>query len=874
MTWLQRLLGRERLERELDAELRDHLERQVEDYVRAGMSPDEARRRAHLLFGGLEQTKEACRDARGTRWLLDLVSDLRFAGRLLSKERGLTAVAVIALALGMGVNNTFFTVVNAVCLRGLPLDEADRVVYVASMDAQGQEHGISYPDFVDLRSRTQAIGGLAAFTTGPMVLGDDDRAPDRAFGAHVSANTFELLRESPAAGRGFLPEDDRSGAPPVVMLGYRVWKTRYHSDPGLIGQTVRVNGVPATVIGVMREGFRFPNNADVWRPLALVPGLEEQARGMRSLTVFGRLRPGVTLLEARAELRGLASELSRDYPETNRGVEATVGRLNERYTARITDRVWLAFITAGALVLLIACANVANLLLMRATYRTREIAIRVSLGATRRRIVRQLLVESALLAGLGGVLGLGLSVVGTRLLSMTLTENAPYWLQFTMDARVFVVLATVCAMSVVVFGLAPALHASRSDTTELLHEDGRGASAGLRARRWTALFLTAEFALTMVLLAAVAQGFRSFNAALAEEFVIDSPDLLTAWVSLPAERYGTPEQRIALFEQALERLRGSGLVSSVAIATAVPGGGAVERQLAVEGRDVAAEAMPQVSSLAVSPGYFEAIGAPIMRGRSFDEQDGLPGRETVIVNERLARMYLPDGDPIGRRIRLGDINDADSAPWRSIVGVTPTIRQRPQGADPDPVVYLPLRTASPDTAALLIRGGADEGALATHVRHEFRALDSDLPLYGVMTMEQLVNASRMNGRVSQALVTIIACIALLLSIVGLHAVTGHAVAQRTREIGIRIALGARARQVETLILRRALMQLGIGLLAGVACTFLWEYLFGDPSQPTRMTDPLPLASVGILVTLVALGACLRLARRASNLQPVAALRHH
>jgi hypothetical protein len=274
----------------------------------------------------------------------------------------------------------------------------------------------------------------------------------------------------------------------------------------------------------------------------------------------------------------------------------------------------------------------------------------------------------------------------------------------------------------------------------------------------------------------------------------------------------------------------------------------------------------------VSPAYLQTIAARIVRGRTFDEQDGLPGRETVIINEQFARMYFPDDDPVGHRIRLGEPNDASGTTWRTIVGVGPTIRQQSQGAEPDPVVYLPLRAAAPETAALLIRARADTGALATQVRHEFRAMDADLPVYSVMTMEQVVSASRMNGRVSQALVTVIGCIALLLSIVGLHAVTGHAIAQRTREIGIRIALGAGARQVEALVLRRALTQLGVGLLAGVACTFLWEYLFGDPGQATRLTDPLLLASVAVIVALVALAACLHPARRASGLDPIAALR--
>ncbi|MBA2355613.1 MAG: FtsX-like permease family protein [Acidobacteria bacterium] len=582
---------------------------------------------------------------------------------------------------------------------------------------------------------------------------------------------------------------------------------------------------------------------------------------------------GATLSRASAELGAVAGNLSRQYPETNNGVRTTVVPINERYTGRITDPVWLAFMTAGIMVLLIACANVANLLLMRATHRSREIAIRVSLGATRRRVVRQLLVESSILATLGGVFGLAFSLLGARLLSVTLTESAPYWVHFTMDARGFVALAGVCLGSVFVFGLVPALHVSKTDINHVLQEGGRSGDGGPRARRWTATFLTAEFALTVVLLAAMALGFRNFQAAQEADVVIDPSHLLTMWVSLPAERYPTPEQRGAFFERLSERLRQIGAISSTAIASALPFGGATVRGLAIDGRSTADEVPPTVSTVTVSRQYFETIGLSVLRGRDLNERDGAAGHQTAIVNERFVAMYFPDEDPIGRRIRLINPNEPSSAAWLTIVGVCPSVRQRPQGIDPDPVVYLPLRGAPPTNAAVILRNSSDPSSLAALVRQEIRALDPELPLYRVRTMDRVVSESRLNGWVSQALVTVIACIALGLSVIGLYAVTAHAVAQRTREIGIRMALGARPRQVMRLVLQRAVRQLGLGLLAGIACTAAWERLLEDPTQRYRMTDPVVLMMIAVLVIVVAFAACLWPARRASWLEPVVALRY-
>jgi putative ABC transport system permease protein len=871
VNWWKRLLGSERLERELERELQYHFDRQLEVNRRGGMSDEEARRMTRLQFGGLDQVKEQCRDARGTRWVHDLAADLRFAVRLLAKEPVLTAVAVLALALGIGVNNTFFTVINAVCFRGLPIDDPDRVLYVAARDAEQRDLGVSYKDFDDMRTGTRAFAGLAAFVTAPVTLGDEERAPDRVSGAYVSANAFQLLREDAALGRTFRVDEDRAGAPRVVILGDRFWRARYGADTRLLGQTVRVDGVPAIVIGIMRAGFRFPLNADLWLPLAFAPGLMDAARDARSLSMFGRLADGAAASQADAELNAVARTLGQEFPETNRGIRTTLVPINERYNGRITDPVWLAFMMAGLLVLLIACANVSNLLLMRAVHRSREIAIRVTMGATRLRVVRQLLAESTVLAALGGSLGLGLSVLGARLLSVSLTEDAPYWVHFTMDARGFVALAAVCFTSVFVFGLVPALHVSRTRLNEVLQEGGRGGAGSVRARRLTAMFLTAEFALTVVLLAAVAMSFRSFVAARSADLVINPSQLLTMWVSLPAERYRTPDQLAAFYERLEERLGGIGVVSSAALADALPFAGATARAVGVEGRPTASEATaPTVSLVAIGEAYFETLRTPVLAGRPFTGRDGVAGQHTAIVNQRFAATHFPGQDPIGRRIRLSAAG-AESG-WLTIVGVCPSIRQRARGIEPDPVVYVPLRQAPAATVAVMLRHSTDAASLAAVMRQEFRSLDPELAVYRVMTMDAVIGAVTLNGRVSQALITIIACIALGLSMVGLHAVTAHAVAQRTREIGIRTALGARPRQLVAMVLVSALRRLVLGLLVGIGCTVVWERLLGDPTQRYRMTDPAVLGMVTVLVVAVALIACIWPARRASSLEPVMALR--
>jgi predicted permease len=859
------------MERELDAELRFHFDRLVDDNLRMGMSAEAARRSARARFGGLDQVKEDCRDARGTRWAHEIAQDARFALRLLLQERVLTGVAVLALGCGLGVNTMLFTIVNALCIRGLPIERPERTVFVSARDARDRDRPLSPREFEILESGVGSFSSVAAYTNAPVTVGDEGRAPDRAAGTSISANAFGIIGQQPLLGRGFRPDDDRPGASAVVILGSRLWKSRYAGDPLVIGRTIRVNGAPATVIGVMPDGFRFPGNADVWQPLWAAAGFVPGAAQPQALDVIARLVEQATIPGAREDVRAAGVRLSAAHPETNKDARLALAPINDRVNGNITDPAWLAFLTAGALVVLIACANVANMLLARAVRRSREMAIRLSLGATRGRIIRQLLAESAILALLGGLAGLSLAALGLRLFASAIPENAlPYWVSFAMDARVFVVLTAACLGTVLLFGLAPALHVSKASVNDVLKDGSGTSSSGIAARRWTSGFLTAEFALTVVLLAGVGLTFHSFQELQRKDPPIDASGLLTTWLTLPSAKYRSPEERLLFYRGLQERLDAIGAISSASLATTLPYGGAPRRRLLIDGRPIGSDAAADVLTVGIGVRYFQTVGLRVSRGRAFTDEDGTSGRDTAIVNQRLADMFFAGDDAIGRRIRTPrDAGGVDQGPWLTIVGISPTVRQRAL-PDPDPVVYVPFRATAPATAVLLVRGHDDPGAIVPLLREEVRALDPNLPLYRAMTLQQAAWESGWNGRVSAGLITTIAFIALGLATIGLSASTAHAVVQRTREIGIRVALGARPGQVMVLILRRGLLQIGAGLAAGAVCAFIWERLFGAPGTLTAAENLLAVAAVLIVV---AGGACLWPARRAARLDPVRALRY-
>jgi putative ABC transport system permease protein len=817
---------------------------------------------------------------------MGLLQDLQFAIRLLIKDKWFTLVATLALALGIGVNASVFTFVNAVLIRGLPVDEPDRVLALNSRDlVRDRQMGVSYLDFKDWRAASKTFSLLAAYNFSVMNVSEEGRAPERFNGTFVSADAFRILGQRPVLGRDFLPEDDRPGAPAVILIGNGVWKNRYGSDPTVVGRTVRVNDVPSVVIGVMPEGFRFPQSADVWQPIALISELEEQKRNARQYEVFGLLAPGVTLEQARAELLAIGQGLTNDYPDTNKDVQPNVQTFNERFNGGPLRAVFLSLMGAVGFVLLIACANVANLLLARSAQRSREIAVRVSIGATRWRIVRQLLMESLLLALIAGVLGLALSLVGIRLFD-TATQEAgrPYWIQFTIDGSVVAFLAAICLGTGILFGLAPALHVSRTDVNEVLKEGGRSGSAGIRVRRWSGALIIGELALTLTLLAGAGFMVRNFLTHYRMDLGIDSSKLLTMSLGLPDRKYPSIEQRLAFYQQLQERLQGNPRIRAISVASNTPLQGGFGRQLAVEGRPLAdGEQRPTVTMLSVDPRYFETLGLPLQRGRGFTPSDGSPGQESAVVNARFVQMHFKGEDPIGKRITLSMDLGGGPAPTggvpqslsATIVGVSNNLRQRDfAAADPDPIAYLPYRMDPRGFMMLIARSEGDPGAITSVLREEIRAIDPDLPLFGIRTLDEGLAQQRWPFRIFGTMFAIFAFIALVLSAVGLYAVTSYSVTQRTQEIGVRTALGAASGQVMWLFLRRGIIQTSIGLGLGIAGALGVGRIFESSQLLVQMTgrDPATLGSIAALMAVVALVACVWPARRATVLDPLVALR--
>jgi len=811
---------------------------------------------------------------------MTVLHDVRFAVRLLIKEKWFTLAAVVALALGLGANSAVFTFVNAVLIRGVPFDDPDRIMSIGGRDAKGRLIGVSLLDFEDIRAGSRAFSGMSAFIPTTMNISDEGRAPEQFFGSYGSANLFSIIGQRPLIGRDFGVDDDKPGAEPVVIVGDGIWKNRYGADPDLVGRTIKVNSVACTVIGIMPPDMRFPNNNDVWVPLSLLPPeMRESKRGMRSFQTVGRLGPGVTTAQAQAELDTIAAKLARDFPETNKDVRPNVVTFNERQTGPQIKLMFVALMGAVAFVLLIACANVANLLLARSAHRSREIAVRASLGAGRWRIVRQLLVESLILSAVSGVLGVGIGYAGVRAFDRVTTEvGKPYWMKFTMDSRVFLFIGAVCVGTSIVFGLAPALQVSRTDVNEIMKEGGgRSGTGGMRARRWTSALMVVEIALTLVLLAGAGFMMRSFMALYNADLGIDTSRLLTMRLYLPLSKYPKPEPRIALFQRIEERLRGVTAIEVGALTTNPPMSGGFPRQLELNGRPAAAgERLPEVTMVSVSPGYFDTIGLQIVRGRGLTDLDGTPGHENAIVNLRFVAMHFGGEDPLGRQIRLVDASPQLPSPpvVATIVGVIPTMRQRNfQEPDPDPVVYLPYRADPQRFLALVVRTHSAAGTVTSVIREEMRAIEPDLPLFSIQTMDERLAQERWPFRVFGTMFALFAGIALVLSAIGLYAVTAYSVTQRTSEIGVRMALGAQSTQVMWLVMKRAFVQLGIGLPIGVAGAFGVGRLLQTLLAQTSARDPLTIGSIAGLMAMVSLAACLWPARRATRLDPLKALRY-
>ena len=817
---------------------------------------------------------------------MGLWEDVRFAGRLLLKDKWFTLVAAVALALGIGVNATVFTFVNAVLIRGLPIPESGRAMAVQSFDrVRNRTLGVSFLDFRDFRDSSRTFEMLGAFNGTIANVSDEGQPPERFNGSHMSAINFQIVGQQPALGRGFTAEDDRPGAPAVVLIGHSMWMNRYGSNPSVVGRTIRINDVPTTVIGVMPDNFKFPFNTDLWLPLGMLPGLEDARRNARNLQIFGRLAPGVSREQAQSELINISRTLESENPETNKDIQARVLTFNESQNGGPIRAVFLSLMGAVAFVLLIACANVANLLLSRSTNRAREISVRVALGASRWRVVRQLLIESIMLAVVSGLAGLGVAAIGIRLFDRATQDvGRPYWIQFTMDGSVLAFFALICLGTGIIFGLAPALHVSKTDVNDVLKEGGRTGSAGVRARRWTGALMVAELALTVVLLAGAGFMIRNFLNMYSLDLGIDTSKLMTMNLALPERKYPAVEQRLAFYERLEERLKANPRIENVAVTSNIPLQGGFLRSLVIDGKPLdQGQQAPNVTMLTIDPRYFETIGLPLQRGRNITDEDGMAGRESAIINQRFAALHFPNEDPIGRRITLsidlqGGAPPAGGIPTSltaTIVGMVPNVRQRDfQLPDPDPIAYLPFRTDPRGFMALIVRSQGDPTLMTPILREEVRAIDADLPLFGIRTLDENLAQARWPFRIFGSMFAIFALIALTLSAVGLYAVTAYAVSQRTQEIGIRMALGAQGNQVSWLFMRRSFVQLAIGLTLGVAGAFGVGQLFSSTNLliQTSSRDPITIGGIAVLLAVVAIAASVLPAKRATKLDPLHALR--
>jgi putative ABC transport system permease protein len=806
-----------------------------------------------------------------------LWQDLRYGARMLLKKPGFTLIAVMTLAIGVGANTAIFTVINAALLRPLPYEDAERLVTVDTTMRRDtvEVRATSYPDFVDWRDQNTVFERIAARNSTSFTL-TGGAEPERVNGELVSADYFPLFRARALMGRTFLPEEDRTpDTHRVALVGYGLWQRRFAGGKALVGQTIQLSDGNYTVVGIMPEGFRgVSDEAEIWLPMMMVSSIRTadnlRQRDQRWLRAVARLKPGATLAQAQAEMDAITRRLEQAYPNENRNRGALVTPLRERFFGGLQLTLWILLGAVGC-VLLVACANVANLQLQRAAGRAPEMAVRLALGATTGRLIRQLLTESLLLALIGGVLGIVLALWSLDFLIKLSPVTFPSFVKLTVDGRVLGFSLLISVLTGGISGLAPALQAARPALNETLKAGGRNASGGLGRNRLLGSIVVSEIALALTLLIGAGLMVRSLQRLQAVDPGFNSDRLLTMSVSLPAARY--PRDQMAAFGQQLrERLQALPGARSVALASDLPLSGSTSAG------PIELEGQPATSGVGeirmyrhrVTPGFFSTLGIPLVKGRDFSADDHAQAPGVVIISEAMARRYWPNEDPIGKRLRETDPED----PWLSIVGVVGEVKYRglPQNPNADPDVYFPLSQRPVRDLNLAVRSGVDPESLVSSVRGVLQKLDPDLPAYGVTTMAQAVANRTAQSRFGAWLLGVFGALALALAAIGIYSVMAYAVEQRSREIGVRVALGARAVDVLKMVvgqgMRLALAGVALGLGAALALTQLMKrLLFG-----VGAADPLTYGAIALLLTLVALLACYVPARRATKVDPMVALR--
>jgi predicted permease len=808
-------------------------------------------------------------------------SDVRLAARQLAKHSSLSLAAIVALVLGMSATTTMFTMIHGVYFRDLPFPDPDHVVMISTRNVQGGPNVIdnwSAPDLRDLQASARTFDAIVAADEDTMDLADEERVAERFTGAWVSPGVFVMTGHTPILGRGFTPDDGRSGAAPVVVLGHATWTRRYGSDRAIVGKQVRVNGVVSTVIGVMPEGYGFPTRSDLWLPLSLRSSAGRQQRDNRDIDVFGRVAGNVTMAQAQADVAGVMDRLARDFPDTNANITAIVRPFRDLTTSGPIRGVFAGLMGAGTFLLLIACANIANLLLARGASRSREISVRLSLGATRWQIVRQLLTESLFLATIAGGAGTAIAAVGVRAFRMaTADTGAPYWIQVPIEASVVAFVAAICLGTTILCGLAPALQTSKAALANVAAGFRRGTIGSARTGRWMDGFVVAQLALSLTTLAGAGVWARNVYAVSQLDSGVDTSGLLVAQLRLTQDRYPDDDSRRAFYRQLGDQLAALPDMRA-GIANATPLSGAVLRRASTETNGSAGPSV--VSTITVGPGYLETLDMTAVQGRLLTSADVGASARVAVINERFAALYFPAADSVGRTVRLEAPNErAMPVDTVTVVGVIPNIRQanpRQRAADTageEPVVYLTYDATPLPSASIVVRSTANPAVVAGALRSALHVVDPDLPLVGsVVPLSEAMDQELGLLAVFASMIGIFAAAAMSLAMVGVYGVTAYATSQRTRELSVRVALGAGTMRVCWEVTRRASFQLIVGLSLGLAGGFGVGQIFQGMVPGVDGGVVATLLAVGVLMASLGAVACLIPASRAIRLDPAAALR--
>jgi predicted permease len=871
MRW-RNIFHRNYWDEERARELQAYLEIETEENIARGMPPKEARHAAHRKLGNPVRIREEIFRMNSLGFLETLWQDIHFGARMLRKNSGFTAIAVLTLALGIGANTAIFSVVNAVLLRPLPYRDSDRLAVLRETSPRVGPVSVSYPNFLDWRQQSHAFSQMAAVHSLGFNLSGVTQ-PENIEGLAVSPNFLSLLGVRPFLGRDLLPEEEAQGTAPVILLSYELWQSHMGGDPNVIGRSVTLDGRSFTIVGVLPSTFRSPDKADVIAPIGVWAKDMMERGGRGDMEVAGRLAPGVTFSQARVEMETIAARLAQEYPETNQGAGVDMMSMRDAFAGDARPVVLVLF-AAVVLVLLIACVNVANLFLVRGAARAKEIAVRRAFGASRGRVIRQMLTESFLLSLIGGALGILLGIGGVSGLGRLIPPDSFQGMDLRMDRSVLLFTGAIVVLVSIAFGLFPALQATRPDVQETLKEGGRSSTAGRGQHRLRSALAIAETALALVLLVGAGLMMKSLYRLLQVNPGFRPERVLQMEMNLRSAQYSTPEAMKNFWQQILDRVRAIPGVESVALGTNVPLSFNHNRgDITIEG-----EPQPAPGDYAhpdyhiVSAGYTETLTVALLRGRPFVEADNESGLPVALVNTALARRYWPNVDPVGKRILLGHRSSATNK-WLTIVGLVGDTKLYGLANPSRFEIYLPFRQHPANDMTLLVRSAADPASLTAAIRQTVAAIDKDQPLFAIVTMQRLVDDSAATRRLTLILLGLFSTLALILAAIGIYGVVSYSVALRTHEIGIRMALGAQRRDVLRLVLgqgaRLAFWGAAIGLVAALGFTRLLASLLYAVSA----NDPLTFAAVAALLVSIALAACYIPARRALRVDPMAALRY-